>query len=142
VQSIGNAEQNFILDNSTINSSKGQGVLVQAAGNSQQNFDLNRNTITNNAFEGILIQANGTAKISFANVQLNVLKDNNSPGFAAAMNSNQNLCLALNGNNSNTGFQLQQSSGTFQVVNLGNVEANNTGTITRPGSVVNVPACP
>lgn len=142
VQGISNSEQKFIVDNSTINSSNSQGVLVQASGNSQQSFDLNRNTIANNTLEGILIQANGTAKITFANVQLNILRDNNSPGFAAAMNSNQNLCLALNGNNSNTGFQLQQSNGTFQVVNLPNLAVNNTGTITSQGSFVNVSACP
>jgi len=142
VQGIADTKQTFIIDNNTINSSNGQGMLVQASGNSQQQFNLSHNTVTNSTFEGILLQANDNAQISFANVQLNILKDNNTPGFTASMNSTQNLCLALNGNNSNTGFQLQQSNGTFQVVNLDSVNANNTGTITPQGNFVNVPVCP
>ena len=103
-----------------------------------------KNTVTKNAVEGIFILASDNSQIA-ANVQFNILKDNTNQGFSAIMTGNRNLCLALNGNNSNTGYLLQQSGGTFQVVDQDNLNTRNTGTfnfVPGVGSLVNLTACP
>ncbi|MBD1804177.1 right-handed parallel beta-helix repeat-containing protein [Microcoleus sp. FACHB-SPT15] len=145
VQANGTTQQEFSIDDTTINVSTGQGVLIQASENSQQAFRLRRNTISGTAFEGILAQGNDTARID-ARVQFNSLNNsNNASGFAAIMNSNQNFCLQLDGNNTNTNFQLQRNAGTFQVVDRDSVEVNNTGVVNftpTAGDFETVTVCP
>jgi len=145
VQANGTTQQEFSIDDTTINLSTGQGVLIQASENSQQAFRLRRNTISGTVFEGILAQGNDSARID-ARVQFNSLTNvNNTSGFTAVMNSNQNFCLQLDGNNSNTNFQLQRNAGTFQVVDRDSVEANNTGVVNftpTTGDFETVTVCP
>ncbi len=144
VQASGNTQQEFTINDSRISLSGGQGIFIQTAQDAQQQFNIRNNAIANSTLEGIFIQSSQDAQIS-ANIQFNILKDNRTPGFAALMNSNQNFCLGLNRNNSNTDFLLQRNSGTFQLINLNNVSTRNTGTINFEGGVgnfENVKACP
>jgi hypothetical protein len=145
VQANGTTQQEFSIDDTRINLSTGQGVLIQASESSQQAFRLRRNSISGSEFEAILAQGNDTARIE-ARVQFNSLNtSNNTSGFSAIMNSNQNFCLQLNSNTSNTNFQLQRNAGTFQVVNRDSLEANNTGVVNFLPTVANfetVTACP
>lgn len=144
VQASGTTQQEFAIANSTVSASGGQGIFIQTAEDAQQQFTLTNNTITNSALEGIFIQTSNNAQV-VANVELNILRDNNTPGLAAFMNSTQNFCVALNGNTSNTNFLLQRNAGTFQVVNRDSVNANNTGTVNftpEVGDFTNVPVCP
>jgi hypothetical protein len=144
VQANGVAQQNVAINNTTVSNSASQGIFVQANGNAQSGLTIRNNTITNSAATGIFVVGNVNSQIA-ADVQFNILKDNAIPGFNATMNSGQTFCLALNGNDSNTNFQLQRNAGTFQVVNRDTVNATNTGTVNfQPeiGDFTNVPACP
>ncbi|MEW6492335.1 MAG: right-handed parallel beta-helix repeat-containing protein [Cyanobacteriota bacterium] len=144
VQASGTTQQEFTIENSTISVSGSQGIFIQSAEDAQQKFSLKNNTISNSALEGVFIQSSNGAQVA-ADVQFNILKDNNTPGFTAIMNSTRNFCLGLKDNNSNTNFQLQRNAGTFQVIDRDNVSANNTGTVNfvpGVGDFTNVTACP
>ncbi|NEO97382.1 MAG: hypothetical protein F6K58_01435 [Symploca sp. SIO2E9] len=142
IQASGDSLQGINLNNITvnntrfgINSSGGQGIFIQANEGVRQEFTITNTEVSNSASQGVFIQANNTAQ-AFGNVEFNLLQDNDVPGLAAFMNSSQTLCLALNGNNSNTDFLLQQNAGTFNVV-----DNNNTGTVIRQGNFNDVAVC-
>ncbi|MBW4669177.1 MAG: right-handed parallel beta-helix repeat-containing protein [Cyanomargarita calcarea GSE-NOS-MK-12-04C] len=136
VQANGVAQQNFIIDNLTVTDSAGQGLFIQSNTNANLKSTLSRNIINNSIF----LQTNGNSQAT-----LNILENQLIDGLIVGMNSKQAMCLALRGNNSKTGYLLQQNSGKFQVVDRDNVASKNTGAVTfQPGkdNFINVPACP
>ena len=140
LQANGVAQQNYTIDKLTVTDSAGQGLFIQSNTNASLKSTLSRNIINNSGSGSILLQTNGNSQAS-----LNILENQLIDGLISGMNSKQAMCLALRGNNSKTGYLLQQNSGNFQVVDRDNVGSNNTGVVTfQPGknNFSNVPACP
>jgi trimeric autotransporter adhesin len=140
VQANGVAQQSFMIDKLTVTDSAGQGLFLQSNTNANSKSTLSRNIITNSGSNSILLQTNGNSQAS-----LNILENQLIDGLIGGMNSKQAMCLALRGNNSKTGYLLQQNSGTFQVADRDNVGSNNTGTVTFQSgkdNFSNVPVCP
>ncbi|MFP4102251.1 hypothetical protein [Coleofasciculus sp.] len=118
------------------------GISINASGNTNQDFTVSNNNISNSS--GIFIGNLDNGDIA-AEVRLNTITDSDSFGFIARMNSTETFCLDLSNNTSETGFLLIKFLGTFELVNLTDIPANNTGSIfVSPdiGSFETVPACP
>ncbi|NET55692.1 MAG: right-handed parallel beta-helix repeat-containing protein [Symploca sp. SIO2E6] len=123
VQGNGNAQQNFTISDNTVLNSASQGIFVQASGMSEQRVTLSRNSVTNSTLDGILILANAT--LVTANVEFNILQNNQGLGFNGIMDGNLNFCLALNGNQSDRDLQVQRNDGIFAIVDRDNLQAIN-----------------
>jgi hypothetical protein len=105
------------------------------------NAIIRDNTIVNNNGQhGIDLRSLGTNSRMTIVVQNNTLTGNTLTGFRATVDDLQNdatstrLCLTLNNNNSNNGYQLTEIDGLFELVQNNNTGApfNQTGGI-NPG---------
>ncbi len=103
------------------------------------NATISNNTaISNNGQNGIVLRTFGNSRMAI-DFQTNTLTNNGAIGFQAATQGTSTFCLDLKGNNSSTGYQLTEAVvSTFQVVDLGNVGVNNTGTVTVEGGIDNL----
>jgi parallel beta-helix repeat protein len=117
------------------------GISINASGNTNQYFTLSNNNISNSS--GIFIGNLDNGDIA-AEVRLNTITDSDSFGFIARMNSTETFCLDLSNNTSETGFLLINFLGTFELLNLTDIPAKNTGAIfvfPDIGSFESVPDC-
>lgn len=118
------------------------GISINASGNTNQGFTLSNNNISNSS--GIFIGNSDNGDIA-AEVRLNTITDSDFFGFIAEMNSADTFCLDLSDNTSETGFLLIKNLGTFQLINLTNIPADNTGSVfvfPDVNSFDSVPTCP
>jgi len=100
------------------------------------------NEIFNNDGFGVTFNVNLSSTTS-AFVSNNTLFNNlTSPGFHAENTSaTSTLCLTLENNDSDTGYDLVRTAGSFSLAPL-NVDSVNSGTISRTGTITSVPTCP
>ncbi len=101
---------------------------------------VSSNTANNNSDLGIHLNIqNGDTTASFDNNTL--FSNTTSPGFQAATSAGS-LCLEMSGNNSDTGYSLNNSGGIFKLAPC-NAGAVNTGAFSFPGApVTHVTSCP
>ncbi|NEQ68118.1 MAG: hypothetical protein F6K21_21950, partial [Symploca sp. SIO2D2] len=128
---------NATISNNTIENQVQQGINVTAVGGTANLVIENNPSISQNGEEGIAIFASGgadTAQIN-ANVRFNTLTDNLGSGLLGTTINGGSLCIDLNRNNSNTNYLLTDAGGTLQVVNLGDVNANNIGLVIPLGAM-------
>ncbi|NEP12806.1 MAG: hypothetical protein F6K14_21910 [Symploca sp. SIO2C1] len=144
VQGNNNAQQNFTVSSNTVRNSGSQGIFIQANGMSEQQLSLNDNTVTNSTLDGIFIQAD--ANLVLADVEFNILQNNQGLGFNGIMNSDRDFCLALNGNESDRDFQVQRNNGTFAIANRDNLQTANNNVpvnfVPDINAFTNVIVCP
>ena len=94
------------------------------------------NVLNGNTGNGMAINSEGNTKATVL-VKSNVFINNTDAGLYANQMGTGSLCLTIDSNNSDNGFNFLQTSGTFNVVNLGNI-----GTITSSGTIGNPVICP
>ena len=144
IQGNNNTQQNLTVANNTVSNSGSQGIFIQANGMSQQQVTLSTNTVTNSTLDGIFIQSDAEQVV--ANVEFNILQNNQGLGFNSIMNSDRNFCLALNGNQSDQDFQVQRNNGSFAIINRDNLQTtNNNVTVNLLPDInafTNVTICP
>jgi len=143
ITSFGGTTNVVIEDNLSISQNGQQGIEIFASGTGQITAAINNNIISQNTEQGINLEALLLGEID-ADVQLNTLTDN-LIGLTGEAGLGR-LCVNLNGNNSNTDYLLFNDVGILEIVDLANVDANNTGTVnvvTTPLILpTDVAACP
>jgi hypothetical protein len=126
-----------LIENNQLNNSVfDTGIFVTTGGSVVQQLVIIGNVMEGNAEQGILVRATDTAQVS-ATVQNNTATDNNVADLAktgieieANTTTSGNICLALDGNTSNTDYLLTLfPDGQFQVVGQADLSLNNTGTV-------------
>ncbi|MBE9066006.1 right-handed parallel beta-helix repeat-containing protein [Leptolyngbya cf. ectocarpi LEGE 11479] len=115
----------------------GIGTTIGASSAQVSNATISGNTITNNQNgQGIVLRSVGDDSSLVISVEGNTLTGNGSTGvsaqsFDANSDSSTDLCLALNNNDSDNGYQLTEAPlSTFTVVNRDAVDGANAGTVT------------
>ena len=123
---------NATISNNTIENQIQQGINIRAAGGTANLVIENNPSISQNGQEGIAIFADatpaGNAQID-ADVQFNILTGNGDFGLTGTATIGGRFCVNLNGNDSNTDYQLTNALSTLQVVDLLDVNNNNTGVV-------------
>ncbi|MEL7331138.1 MAG: right-handed parallel beta-helix repeat-containing protein [Cyanobacteria bacterium J06560_2] len=125
-----------VIENNQLDSSLlDTGVFIDTNSSIAQDLTITNNTVSGNAEQGILINTSGMAQVN-ADIRNNTLTGNN-PGKAGIEVETDtadpgSVCLNLNGNTSDTNYTLTLfPDSQFQVVDLANVDQNNTGNVTR-----------
>ncbi|MDX2216960.1 MAG: right-handed parallel beta-helix repeat-containing protein [Oculatellaceae cyanobacterium bins.114] len=140
----GDAGGTATITNNSISNATQQGIAISVASNGSTFRPLiESNIVTGSGDSGITLAANGTTQIAAA-VRLNQFDRNNLSGTAPAgvnivNNASPNLCVQLRDNtssNTTEGFNLQQNLGNPQTFDA-ELGANNVGTLTTSGTVVN-----
>ncbi|NET54716.1 MAG: right-handed parallel beta-helix repeat-containing protein [Symploca sp. SIO2E6] len=129
---------NGTISANTIQNNTQQGLNVRAFGGSGNLTIANNLNISQNGGEGIFINTSGTLG-SNADIKVdilsNILTNNDTPGFSGTATLGSRLCVNLNSNNSNTDYELTNTGSTLEVESLGDVNNNNTGTVTTTGAI-------
>ncbi|NET56417.1 MAG: hypothetical protein F6K47_09660 [Symploca sp. SIO2E6] len=127
-----------ITENLSISNNVFDGILILTNGNGEISALLNDNTnISNNGVNGIFIDSqNGQIE---ADVQNNQLTNNTNFGLNGTTFAGR-LCVHLNGNNSDTDYQLTNNGGTLEVESLADVNMRNTGNVAVGGMLAAVNA--
>ena len=94
------------------------------------------NVLNGNTGNGLAINFEGKTNAA-ALVKSNVFVNNTSAGLNANQIGTGSLCLTIDSNNSDNGFNFLQTSGIFNVVNPGNI-----GTMPVSGTIGNPVTCP
>ncbi len=148
---IGQAFSNLDLtiSNNVINGCDGSGILCFATEFTNITTNITDNALSNcqnnggNAASGISLDSYINLTSTVAN---NLLSDNVSPGVAVGFftSGNPSVCLTLIDNSSNTdpGYSLTNPGSAAFNLSPCNVDAVNTGTINRFGSITPVESCP
>jgi len=134
---------NATISGNTIDNNIQQGINVRASGGTADLAIENNTSISQNGQEGIDIFAGatgaGNAEIN-ADVQFNILTNNGNFGLSGTATNlvifpvGGRLCVNLNGNNSNTDYQLTNVGGTLEVESLADVIIRNTGNFFAVGA--------
>ncbi|MBF2063115.1 MAG: right-handed parallel beta-helix repeat-containing protein [Calothrix sp. C42_A2020_038] len=136
IQANQGANQSFTVDRVAVTNTANQGLFMQANGGAVSRYTFSNSSFTNAGNNNVFIQAN-QGGIMIGNYQSNRFENLSLPAFDASTNTNQYMCLALSGNSSNTGYNLQNNSGAFQLVNRDSVTTNNTGAFDFKPSLAN-----
>ncbi|MBD2461180.1 right-handed parallel beta-helix repeat-containing protein [Oscillatoria sp. FACHB-1407] len=140
----GDAGGTATITNNSITNAAQQGIALNVTSNGTTFRPLvESNVVTGSGDAGVTLAANGTTQIA-AGVRLNQFDRNNLSGTAPAgvnivNNASPNLCVQLRDNtssNTTEGFNLQQNLGDPQTFDA-EIGANNVGTLTTSGTVVN-----
>jgi len=141
---------NATITGNTISNNDTSGIIMFASSGEIQNVivDIENNTINNNrnvggnATGGVDLEQFTNLVGTFAH---NTLLNNAGTGlFINSGEPSSSVCLTMNGNTSTTGYALSSGIDTMSTFNLApcNVDAVNTGTIARIGTITPVQTCP
>ena len=155
LEAAGASNVNSLVDLNSVDTADRAGIAVQSSGTATHSSTIDTNTVSNTSAGdptrgGINLDANNTSTLN-ASVQNNVLVNNGAGNGIDASSGGDGVaalvCLDFAGNNSDTGFTLDNNPAELSVLQVEAADAaalaaNNTGAFTFNPAVANISFVP